>query len=258
MINPAKNIVGIIPMAGLASRLGKLPVSKELLPVGNKKEGPKPVSLYLIDSMKHAGVKDIHLVLRNGKWDIPSFYKSGKNFGFNASYHIAHYGYGVPFTINEAFPFIEEKWVVLGFPDIIFKPADVFSSMIKKLTDADTSIVLGSMPVNDPEKWDMVEADEYGMVSEILIKSKKSDHLRYNWFLAAWKPEFTLFLKNFVESLLNNHSSGDLENNEYHLGDVLNMAIQNGIKVKTVVFENGKCLDIGTPENLKLAKFFLN
>ena len=35
--------------------------------------------------------------------------------------------FGVPFTVDSAFPFLEDKRVLFGFPDIILQPDDVYS-----------------------------------------------------------------------------------------------------------------------------------
>ena len=51
---------GIVPAAGIGSRIQPLAFSKELLPVGSRREGgregPKAVCEYLVDRMVLAGV----------------------------------------------------------------------------------------------------------------------------------------------------------------------------------------------------------
>jgi glucose-1-phosphate thymidylyltransferase len=37
---------------------------------------------------------------------------------------------------------------------------------------------------------------------------------------------------------------------EVHVSDVIQGAMQVGMKIETVIFENGSCLDIGTPEDM--------
>ncbi len=52
------DVVGLVPAAGEAKRLGKLPCSKELFPVGFHRVGdggqvnPKVVSQYLLEKMR--------------------------------------------------------------------------------------------------------------------------------------------------------------------------------------------------------------
>ena len=40
------------------------------------------------------------------------------------------------------------------------------------------------------------------------------------------------------------------ERNEVQVSDIIQVAIDGGMKVEAVVFEHGNCLDIGTPEDM--------
>lgn len=257
-----EDIVGLIPAAGKATRLGHIPLSKELYPIGfevlNGVQSPKTVSSYLLDQMEGAGISSFHFVLRNGKWDIPAYYKGGAEFNRNFSYHIADYSYGVPFSINQAFPFLKKKVVALGFPDILIKPEKIYKELSEKLfDDKETSVVLGLFPSPDPLKWDMVKLDDKKNIQNIFIKAEKGKHLKYAWVVAMWKPLFTEFLNNYINELLSNNSPEELLVSECQLSDIYLSAISKGIKIDTVIFEEGKCMDIGTPERLIKAGAFL-
>ena len=69
---------GIIPAAGVGSRIQPLAFSKELLPVGSyisgASERPRAVSEYLIDRMVNAGVDKICFVISPGKSDIMDYF----------------------------------------------------------------------------------------------------------------------------------------------------------------------------------------
>ena len=73
-----REIVGIVPAVGHAARLAPLPCSKELYPIGFRSAAggrsvrPKAVCLYLLEKFQLAGVTRSFIVLREGKWDIPS------------------------------------------------------------------------------------------------------------------------------------------------------------------------------------------
>jgi glucose-1-phosphate thymidylyltransferase len=58
-------LVGVIPAAGSATRLGPLPSSKEVLPVGGR-----PVMDYLVERMRLADCDEIRLVTRTDKTDV--------------------------------------------------------------------------------------------------------------------------------------------------------------------------------------------
>ncbi|HLM39443.1 MAG TPA: sugar phosphate nucleotidyltransferase, partial [Microvirga sp.] len=77
---------GIVPAAGIGSRIQPLAFSKELLPVGsrldNGVERPCAVSEYLVERMIHGGADKICFVISPGKSDIMEYY--GASYG-NAS-----------------------------------------------------------------------------------------------------------------------------------------------------------------------------
>lgn len=256
-------VVGIIPCAGLGTRLGPLPFSKELYPLGKRINKGKPTSKvaceYLLDHMSDAGIREIHFILRQGKWDIPAFIKGGLNFGINACYHVADYLFGVPFSVNQAYPIIKGKIVALGFPDILFKPKYAYSKLINELSsNSKISVVLGLMPISRPDKWDMVVLDVHNNVTKLIIKSDQGSQVPFGWTIAVWKPNFSDFLNIAVNERLKSNIQNDLETNEIYFGHMLTEAISAGLIVKGVIFENGECLDIGTPEDLEMGHSFLN
>lgn len=256
------NLVGLIPCAGNATRLGVLPFSKELYPIGfDESHGErrvKVVSSYLIDHMKDAGVKNFHLIIKEGKKDIPTYFNKLKHLNINLSYHATEVDYGVPFSLNTAYPFIKDKTVCLGFPDLLFKPKKVYNQLLTKLSsNADISIVLGVMPISRPEKWDMIEYDSNNKVKRIVIKSTNQKNLKYGWFCAVWNSQFSDYLNSYILDLHKEKSSQELKKSEIYVGDVIRAAIKDQYKVESVIFEEGTCLDIGTPEDLILANKFL-
>ena len=72
---------GIIPAAGLGSRIQPLAFSKELLPVGSRTEPdgterPRAVSEYLVERLLAAGCDKLCFVISPGKSDILAYYGS--------------------------------------------------------------------------------------------------------------------------------------------------------------------------------------
>ncbi len=69
---------GIIPAAGRGSRIQPLAFSKELLPVGSRREGgrerPCAVSEYLLERMVKGGVDKVCFVISPGKSDIMEYF----------------------------------------------------------------------------------------------------------------------------------------------------------------------------------------
>lgn len=253
-VSKNKKIIGLIPAAGQATRLSPLPFSKELYPIGHMrfKGGddlrPKPVCMYLLEKMKIAGVKDVFIVLRKGKWDIPTYLGDGSVLDMNFAYLIMDLPYGVPFTLDQAHPFVKDSIVAFGFPDIIFNSEDAFLKLLAEQAEFGVDIVLGLFQAPQPHKMDMVSLNSEGQICEIQIKPA-STNSRYTWIIAVWTPSFTHFMHEYVSFIQKKHDT-IMGNREVFFSDVINAAIQNGLQVGKIIFDDGICLDIGTPENL--------
>lgn len=254
MENKNREIVGLFPAAGLANRISPLPCSKELFPIGFRTieddEGvrPKAVCLYLLESMRQAGVQKTFVILREGKWDIPAFLGDGRSLDMQLAYLMMNLPYGAPYTLDQAYPHVQDALIAVGFPDIIFQPDDAFVHLVQCQQETDADLVLGLFPVDQPHKMDMVVLDENGRVRQIVIKPQQTE-LKYTWFIAVWTPKFTRFMHHFLQERLAN---ADLAK-ELYLGDVIQAALDTGFYVESVLFENGRYIDIGTPDDLMKA-----
>jgi glucose-1-phosphate thymidylyltransferase len=249
------DIVGLVPAGGTASRLGKMPCSKEVFPVLSSSGEFTVTSAQLLHSYKIAGIRQVFFIIRNGKWDIPAYYGDGADFGLSIGYLIMNLPFGAPFTLNQAFPFIHDKIVALGYPDIVFKPEDAFLHLTKLLLSGNADIVLGIVPKENHSGSDMIDFDEHGKIREIVIK-QNSSALKYGWFTALWRPSFTLHMKVFLENLIQSVPEGkiampDGSVREVYVGDVIQSALKKGLQVDYHIFKNGEYTDLGTVEALR-------
>ena len=259
--NVSYDLVGVIPAAGTASRLGPLPCSKELLPVGyhhgtgeESTYRPKVVSHYLLERMRLVNVSKAYIILRKGKWDIPSYLGDGNHINLPIAYLMMTLPFGVPFTFDQSYPFVKEAMVVFGFPDILFKPEDAFVHLLDRQAESDADIVLGLFPSLQPKNEDLVKFGKDDRVSKIVVKPKSSK-LQHTWLIAVWTPAFTHFLHDYVAILKktnydNPKAITDDNFKELFLGEVFNAAIEANFRVDYVYFNTGRFIDIGTPENL--------
>jgi glucose-1-phosphate thymidylyltransferase len=252
--------IGLIPAAGQATRISPLPCSKELYPLGFRQinQGrsirPKVVCHYLLEKMHIAGVTKAYVILRKNKWDIPAYFGDGKLLDMHLAYLMLGLPYGVPYTLDQAYPFIQHAMVVFGFPDIIFKPKDAFLHLLNRQAESKADVVLGLFLARQPQKVDMVDLDREGMVRGIQIKPARTDR-RYTWIIAVWTPVFTHFMHEYVSSSLkeNNNDQTDYSTAkqcEVFMGDVIHGAIEQGIIVIGHIFAGSRYIDIGTPEDL--------
>lgn len=254
-----QEIIGLVPAAGLGNRISPLPCSKELYPIGfrqvdgNGTVRSKVVSHYLLEKMRLAGVKKAFIVLRDGKWDIPKYFGDGSMLDMNLAYLMMRLPYGAPYTADQAVPFLQNCLVAFGFPDILFGPDDAYCQLLKRQAATHADIVLGLFPADRPDTMDMVDVDEAGWVRSLVIKPPRTT-LRYAWILAVWTPVFTQYQHEFLKKHLKaiNGSSG-AQQEELAVGQVIQAAIQEGMRVQAVMFPSHSYLDIGTPGNLAKA-----
>jgi glucose-1-phosphate thymidylyltransferase len=262
MASSLASVIGLIPSAGLGSRISPLPMSKELYPVGLDLTSGNALRLklaaeYLLERMVVAGIREAFVILRPGKWDIPAYFGDGSSVAVRLAYLTVHVPYGVPFTLNQALPFVRDSTIALGFPDILFWPENAYDVVLQRLDQSLADVVLGLFPTAEPTQVGLVELDRRGRVLGIHEKSDIT-HLRFMWAIAVWRPSFSRFLHDFVENELQCLAAGNSTGMpgtgahppEYPIGDVIHAAIEAGLIVEAETFERGRYIDIGTPRNL--------
>lgn len=173
---------GIVPAAGLGTRIQPLAFSKELLPVGTRYEGkterPRAVSEYLIERMLDAGVTRLCFVISPAKTDIMNYF-GGQMGGASICYAMQSAPNGLCDALFTALPFIApQDEVLVGLPDTIWFPSAGFAF----LPDGQFSLLL--FPVAQPELFDAVITDDNGSVQEIQVKHSAP---RSRWIWGAFK-----------------------------------------------------------------------
>lgn len=256
------DVVGLIPAAGTASRLGPIPCSKEVLPVGftaaedGERRRPKGAAEHLLGSMRSAGAGRALVVVRTGKWDVPTFLEAAGPSEPRRAYVVTGPTRGVPFTLEAAVPFLGGARVLFGFPDILFEPESALARVLDRQEEQGADLVLGLFPAARPEKMDMVDLGPEGEVRSVVVKPEETD-LRHTWILAAWTPVFTRFLARWCRQRRAGDPAGPAasaeEPEELHLGHVVGSALDEGMDVDAVIVDGGGYVDIGTPEELASA-----
>jgi methyltransferase (TIGR04290 family) len=173
---------GIIPAAGMGTRIQPLGFSKELLPVGSSMEGgverPRAVSEFLVERMLKAGTTHICFVVAPGKSDIVQYY-GGTVRSADLCYVVQPRAGGLCDAIFRASSLIPaHECVLVGLPDTIWFPDDALAS----LPDDVLSFLL--FPVERPQAFDAVVTDEAGKVQEIQVKHPDA---KSNWIWGAFK-----------------------------------------------------------------------
>jgi glucose-1-phosphate thymidylyltransferase len=235
----ANSPVAVIPAAGVGSRLdGAVTGSKEVADIGGK-----PLIAHLLDRLARASVTEAVVVLRKGKEDIPAALAA---YGeVDLTYLVIDESPSELHSVIAGVRATEGRVVALGYPDILFEPMDSYSALLHRLDDTNADLVIGLFPTDQPERVDMVALDDRGRPTEVVIKQPDRG-LRHSWSIAAWSPGFSSYLTEFAAG-----QRGPLEPS---VGDVVQVAINDGLVVDAVRFEKGSYLDVGTPDDLAEAR----
>ncbi len=227
------SIWGVIPAAGLGTRIQPLAFSKELLPVGTRRDGetdrPRAVCEYLIDRMLLAGATRICFVISPAKTDIMNYF--GGQIG-NAAicYAIQQNPSGLCDAIFTALPFVSpQDDVLIGLPDTVWFPENGF----RELPERVFSFLL--FPVTRPELFDAVITDDGDRVREVQVKTPGASS---NWVWGAFRMP--------VNDLANLHRLW-LERNQQdqYIGTLVNEYIRRGATVRAVR-RGHRYVDVGT------------
>jgi glucose-1-phosphate thymidylyltransferase len=248
--------VGVVPAAGTGSRLWPYRAPKELIQVGYTVAGsehdeprliPRATVEYVLSAMRAGGVSSVFVVLSALKWDVFRYLGSGRSLGLHLSYLCQEEPLGLAHAIGLARPFTEGRTVCLGLPDTIVEPADCCAQLLAFHRDNAAHLSLGLFEVADPRQFGVVTMHTDGRHVRAIDDKPRVPRSNLVWGLAVWSDEFAELLQAFVAEPV---SAGS----EPVLGDAFTMAIEGGLRVLALRFENGSFHDIGTPVSLARAR----
>ena len=247
-MNPS-DVVGVVPAAGKARRLGDLPFSKELLPVqpaGDEDVALEPVCSCLLRAMGEAGIRRVFVVARPGKRDLLAYLSDGDRMGLELAYVLADRSLGPVHSVERACSFVGEDHVAFGFPDIVFRADRAFSVLLDRQEASNADVVIGTFPTASGQQADRVDVGPGGSVLRIDTHAGSLD-LRPSWCLALWAPSFTAFLLQHVRSTAPGRAA---ERRSRPVGDLLQAAVAGGLRIQAEQLSSRPFVDIGTPEGL--------
>jgi len=246
-------LIGLLPAAGRGSRLGPIPSSKEVMPLGfelcypeeDRHAGWRPFTT--IESHLHAyrkaGVERVVIVLGSKKTDIMEYLGSGSRYGLHIAYLFQEELRGMPFALDLARPFTHECTTVFSMPDTLIEPHDSIARLSHAHRQVGADLSLGLFETDNPSKFGMVELDNEGRIVRFADKPSATD-LRLMWGLAVWSPAFTRFMGDHLADVAKGSP-------ETVLSDILEKALHAGMTVHGVELKGAIYNDIGTPEEFQ-------
>lgn len=235
---------GIILAGGSGTRLhpATLVISKQLLPVYDK-----PMVYHPLTTLMLAGVRDILLISTPA--DTPRFEQllgDGSKWGISISYAIQPSPDGLPqaFLIAETFLGDESCALILG--DNIFHGNELASDLQSAAKKTEGATVF-AYPVNDPERYGVVEFDSKGQIvslEEKPVQPKSRYAVTGLYFCDNKVVEIAKQLKPSIR-------------NELEIIDILRNYLQNNQLMVQVMGRGHAWLDTGTHDSLIEASLFV-
>jgi glucose-1-phosphate thymidylyltransferase len=234
---------GIILAGGSGTRLYPLTlaVSKQLMPLYDK-----PMIYYPLSVLMMAGISEVLII--STPHDMPMFQKllgDGKKLGCSFQYEIQPRPEGLAqaFIIGEKFIGKEKVALILG--DNIFYGSG-FKELLQSNVDPDGGVVF-AYHVTDPERYGVVEFDQYKKVISIEEKPKNPKSNYAVPGLYFYDNEVVAIAKSIKPS----------ERGELEITDINNVYLQRG-KLKVAPMSRGTAwLDTGTFDSLMQAANFV-
>ena len=147
---------GIILNGGYGTRLRPFTHTrpKQLFPIANK-----PMSQYVLEDLKNAGITDIGIVVSRVHRDrVEGYYGTGEDFGVKITYICQDPPKGISHAIGQCRDFVgEEKFVVCLGDNILQKN---LTEYMTKFVDSDLDAMILLCSVDDPQRFGIAEMDE--------------------------------------------------------------------------------------------------
>ncbi|WP_420629796.1 nucleotidyltransferase family protein [Candidatus Leptofilum sp.] len=247
--------IGLLPAAGRGSRLGPIPCSKEIMPLGFQSPTSKEADWIPVTTIERhlqafslAQVQQVGIIVGNTKWDIVSYLGNGKRLNLSLAYFFQESLNGMPFALDLTYSWIKEATILFSMPDTLITPIDAMTKLVEHHETTKADVTLGLFETDTPKKFGMVELNDKREIIGFVDKPEKTD-LSLMWGCAAWSPVFTRFMHQYLKDI-------NLPGKEIVLSDLFLAALDKGLTFEPLLVE-GQYHDIGTPDSFQAAVYDL-
>lgn len=230
-------LYGSIPAGGLGTRLQPLGFSKELAPVGGR-----AVIEYLIERLLLAKVDRIFINTAEDKTDLIRYLSTKSPYRDHLVFLVRERKGLLDGIIQPAQFLRASDELIFGLPDTIWFPKNSFSQIIKQ----PGKLVLGLFDTGTPERFDSVVIGKNNRIISVEVKVPRP-MTKWTWAIGKIRVGEIPKLTNLASRQQGTPLFG-LALNAY--------AMKN--PSYAVELKNSHCLDIGQPEDYRLAEKFLS
>jgi glucose-1-phosphate thymidylyltransferase len=244
------DLIGLLPAAGRGSRLGPIPCSKEIMPLGFRPSPDVPQPLWRpvtaielhLRALRRAGASRAVIVIGETKADVVRYVGDGATYGLPVAYVYQRTLAGMPYALDLAAPWVGAATTLFSMPDTLIQPDDTMARVVAHHREQRADVTLGIFRTATPQKFGMVELDQ-GHVRGFVDKPAQTE-LEWMWGLAAWSPRFSGFMRAYLDDRR-------AEGPECVLSDIFAAALSAGLDIRALPLSDAHYHDIGTPEDFQ-------
>jgi len=225
---------GVILHGGYGTKLRPLTYSypKQLLPIANK-----PISQYVLENLKKAGILDIALILGNIYPEkVKDHYGTGEKFGVKIHYIQQEQPRGIAQAVSLCKKFVDNDPFVLYLGDNLLQ-GDI-NQLYKKFKNSNSDALLLLCEVNNPSQFGIAKFNHSGKLVQLVEKPKDPPSNFAVTGIYFFKPVIFDFINKLKPSW-----RGELE-----ITDAIHSMLESGYNVKYEKVK-GWWKDTGTPND---------
>lgn len=236
-----KQSIAILLAAGKGTRM-RSHLPKPIVPLHGK-----PIVSYLIDSFRKAKIEEIYLVVGHGAKEVKN------ELGDDVSYVLQKEQKGTAHAVQQASESViwHNKNVFVFVGDSPLIKAETIQALEQHHIESDASctFLTALFPIDLP--YARVIKDKYGnLITCVEEKNANSEQLHVRELLSShfiFKGEnLFLYLKEI---------QADKQNGEFYLTDIIQILLQKGLGVETLLIDDYKQLvGLNTPEDIQWAE----